>query len=271
MKLRRIALLSLMFCVQAAPNLLLRAADPPVPTITNFHIVGTQVNLRFPPYPAAQDYTLLSTEDLTVPVAPNTNFFLASYIISIFTNGATHTTNFGYEWRLIVTNDAAPGGYYKVKITPISSNALLSATVLNRLTYGSTPNDLTNIADIGPQAFIDRQLAPWTLTEDVENTHTNFPVIEDLFVEATNFVWRTNATVEDLRAWHILRAIGAKRQLLEIVLQFVENHFVTQWSKSRNTYFNTYPIGFPCQISHKLCRKLRMYSSECNIIILFNP
>jgi uncharacterized protein (DUF1800 family) len=279
MKTRRTALLSFLLCVPVISEQSVPAGDPPPPAINYIQQAGTQVNLRFPPYPAAQAYTLLSTEDLTQPLTPNPNFFLAPYVISVVTNGATYTTNFGYEWRLIVTNPPPPtngdntgyGSYFKVRVTPMSSNALLSATVLNRLTYGPTPDEITRLASIGPDAYIAEQLAPWNITEDVEATHTNFQFIQAQFVEATNFVvgkwphyytntdyttngsvittnhitvtnavYGTNATVEDLRAWHVLRAIGARRQLLEIMLQFLENHFVTQWSKSRNTYFNTY-------------------------------
>src|SRR5439155_16103379 len=89
-------------------------------------------------------------------------------------------------------------------------------------------------------AYISNQLAPWNITEDVSTSHTNFAKIEAKFVEATNFVYRTNAVIADLRAWHILRAVGARRQFLEILLQFLENHFVTQWSKSEGVYFDPY-------------------------------
>ena len=40
------------------------------------------------------------------------------------------------------------------------------------------------------------------------------------------------AQIQDLRAWHVLNAVGANRQLIEVLLQFLENHFVTQYSKS---------------------------------------
>ena len=45
-------------------------------------------------------------------------------------------------------------------------------------------------------------------------------------------------TLTDLRAWHILHAIQAKRQLLEVLRQFLENHFVTQISKTRDYFDN---------------------------------
>jgi uncharacterized protein (DUF1800 family) len=45
-----------------------------------------------------------------------------------------------------------------------------------------------------------------------------------------------------LRAWHVLHAVQSKRQLLEVLDQFLENHFVTQYSKSSD-YFDTYYDG----------------------------
>jgi uncharacterized protein (DUF1800 family) len=47
------------------------------------------------------------------------------------------------------------------------------------------------------------------------------------------------ATMNDLRAWYSVHAVEAKRQLLEVLTQFFENHFVTQYSKSRD-YFDRY-------------------------------
>ncbi len=208
---------------------------------------------------------ILSGTNAASPLTPNTNFFLAPFVTSISTNG----TNYGYEWR--ITNSTAPSGLYRVQVTPMNSNALLAATVLNRLTYGPTPDEIERISAIGPDAYIAEQLAPWTLTEDVTGTHSNIAFVESRFAELTNFVmgnfqhywtntvvdtntvppttnlvtvtnliWGTNASISDLRAWHILRAVGAKRQFLEILLQFLENHFVTQWSKTANSYFDTY-------------------------------
>src|ERR1041384_5782929 len=157
------------------------AADPLPPAITNINVAPGQKNLRFDPlYPGAQAYTILSATDLGFRLAPNANFFIGPYVISTTTNG----TNFGYEWRS--TNENASSGFYGVQVTPMTSNALLSATVLNRLTYGPTPDELARISTIGPDAYIAEQLAPWNLTEDVDNTHPNLPAIASKFVEATN-------------------------------------------------------------------------------------
>lgn len=41
------------------------------------------------------------------------------------------------------------------------------------------------------------------------------------------------ARLDDLRAWYLLHAVRSDRQLLQTLLQFTDNHFVTQYSKSR--------------------------------------
>ncbi|MBI3417290.1 MAG: DUF1800 family protein [Verrucomicrobia bacterium] len=60
---------------------------------------------------------------------------------------------------------------------------------------------------------------------------------DSLFAKLSNGA----AILDDLRAWHVLHAIQAKRQLLEVVDQFLENHFVTQVSKSQDYFGNFYP------------------------------
>ena len=46
-----------------------------------------------------------------------------------------------------------------------------------------------------------------------------------------------SAVSDDLRAWHVLHAVRSKKQLLETLLQFLDNHFVTQYDKARD-YFD---------------------------------
>ena len=159
------------------------------------------------------------------------------------TNGIIVTTNVSaqYHWR---NSNTAPPFFARLQVTPMSSNALLTAIVLNRLAYGPTPDELERVTAIGPQAYIDEQLAPETITETIDS----FPAISNIavrFVEATTPIYTnnasTNASIADLRAWHVMRGVGAKRQLLEILLQFLENHFVTQYSKSAN-YFDRFGL-----------------------------
>lgn len=47
------------------------------------------------------------------------------------------------------------------------------------------------------------------------------------------------ASLDDLRAWYVLHAVRARRQLFEVLTQFTDNHFTTQQSKSVS-WFNPY-------------------------------
>src|SRR5262245_43137731 len=126
-----------------------RAQAPSPPLITNINVLGSQKNLRFKPYPAASSYTMLSDTNPAPVWIADTNFFQAPYVAKVYpaTLGG-YSTNFGYEWRS--TNGSARRGFYRVQVTPLNSNALLAATVLNRLTYGQTPDELQRIQAIGP-------------------------------------------------------------------------------------------------------------------------
>ncbi|MCX6895057.1 MAG: DUF1800 family protein [Verrucomicrobia bacterium] len=210
------------------------ASEPAAPIITNINGSGAMRNLRFAPYPAAQAYTVLGATNLAQPLAADTNFTLSPYVISASAGG----TNYGYEWRR--TNVTAPAGFYRVAVTPLASNALLTANVLNRLAYGPTPDELERVAAIGPQAFIVEQLAPWALTENAELADTNIATLGAKMALPDEVITTNHLRLPEFRAWHVLRAVNANRQLLEILLQFWENHFVTEYGKSYSWLNNNY-------------------------------
>jgi uncharacterized protein (DUF1800 family) len=99
-------------------------------------------------YPHAEQYRLLVATNLTGP-------FLAD------TNGAQAANS----WS---GSNANPLQFFRLETTPLSSNNLLAAQVLNRLAYGPSPDDWEHIQAIGPQAFINEQLAPETITENLD-------------------------------------------------------------------------------------------------------
>jgi uncharacterized protein (DUF1800 family) len=292
-------------------------------------------------------------------------------VTSPFTE-TTSGTIAGYEW----TEPGLLGSeFFTVDTVPKSSNDVLTATVLNRLAYGPTPDELERVTSIGPEAYIQEQLAPENISEqlpvdvivpddqwqyvtvtgpatssilyiystgvgdfyldsmklvagsvaeaganllnngDFENGLTGWNVSANLADSAvvtdvvhdglgalhlisaaagstkTNSIWRDdlkltanqtytlsywykggasnstgtavlrvsgasetdtgitgiystgnlasrlaagNGSLSKLCAWHLLHAVQSKKQLLEVLLQFCENHFVTQESKSRD-------------------------------------
>ncbi|PAW89896.1 MAG: hypothetical protein B9S33_02420 [Pedosphaera sp. Tous-C6FEB] len=203
-----------------------QVVPPAPPGITNFTLNGSQRVLRWTPYPAAQSFKVFSTTDLRTPFTEDTS-------------GAVS----GYSWTGTNTGSAR---FFRLDTTPLDSNALLTATVLNRLAYGPTPTLLDRFKTNSIENYIAKQLAPETVTETVQNQHTNIAFFEGKFAPPGTPVLLTNGTgpgsaaIGDLRAWFSMRAVGADRQLLEVLTQFLENHFVTQFTKSLDYFQNHY-------------------------------
>ena len=180
--------------------------------------------ISFGGYPAADQFRMLRKGDLAAPWIED--------LSGSFSN-LTWTAPIG-----------SGNSFHQLEVTPLSSNALLAATVLNRLAYGPTPELLDRIAITGPQAYIDEQLAPESLTEHAAQAHTNILNIESRFGTPTNYIVSSaqvisgpgTASLPDLQAWLVLRAVFADRQLLEVLTQFWENHFVTYGAKSANFF-----------------------------------
>ena len=175
----------------------------------------------------------------------------------------------GYEWR---ATQAHPQGFYRVQASQLSTNTVYGATVLNRLAYGPTPDDLERVMTgqgaIGPEAYIFEQLSPELIVEDVANMHTNINWLEGKFASQDTLVTTNHASITDLRAWFTLRAVGARRQLLEVLLQFCENHFVTQYGKSFQ-FFDTYYDDSALQ--NRLATQLEYVEIEKWRTALLNP
>ena len=92
--------------------------------------------------------------------------------------------------------------------------------ILNRLSFGPTIEEVTRILDMGADAWIAEQLNPDLIDDSEWNTlHANSPLHPEHFDR-------------DMRAQMLLRATQSKRQLLEVITQFWENHFNTQVSKT---------------------------------------
>src|SRR5258706_195747 len=132
--------------------------NPGPPTISSVTIATNgQRRLDWTPYPAASEYQVLSGSQVSGPFAPDISGNIS-----------------GYSWT---SSNNVPASFHRLQVTPLSSNALLSATVLHRLTYGPTPEKMERIAAMGPQAYIDEHLLPEGLNEtiDTDPPITNAP------------------------------------------------------------------------------------------------
>ena len=216
----RVSLLGVLlaFCVVADDF-----TDPPAPRLSVHSVSNAQRRVAFTAYPSADQFKMFRTDSLGLP-------WLADL-------GGTFS---GHSWT---APDGPGNSFYRLEVEPLTSNDVLIATVANRLCYGPTPELLDRLRGIGPQAFITQQLNPETVTENVALTHTNVNFIAGRLGTPPNVISssRTStgpgtASIHDLRAWYLLHAIGADRQLLEILTQFFDNHFTTQSGKTVNFF-----------------------------------
>ena len=129
------------------------AEEPSVLSLTGISVTNAEVRLSWAPYPAAEGYHLQQA------ITP----------LEVFEE-QLGGDRVGFSWSGAASNSHA---FYRVTVDPMSEEALLTANVLNRLAYGPTPDELERIlkgpSAIGPQAFIEEQLAPEGITEALDS------------------------------------------------------------------------------------------------------
>ncbi len=62
------------------------------------------------------------------------------------------------------------------------------------------------------------------------------PAIAAVYARLTN----VTASLDELRAWHVFHAIHGQRQLHEILAQFFQNHFTTEYQKTKDWFDENY-------------------------------
>lgn len=121
----------------------------------------------------------------------------------------------------------------------VMTEAINASQLLNRITFGSTPELLTEVQALGAESFLSQQLQP----ELIDDTEAN-----------TRLAELENSDIGDrqkLQYQQIIRSIYSKRQLLEVMTWFWDNHFNTNLAKvgrtayeqSENNAFRKHALG----------------------------
>ncbi|HUR46293.1 MAG TPA: DUF1800 family protein [Candidatus Saccharimonadales bacterium] len=151
------------------PNL--KAGDPnpplPVPTIT---VSNGQESVNWTPYPGAKELKMFTTTNLAYPLSEDLSGLMNP-------NGWTAPM-------------LGPVGFRQMRMTLMPSNEVFTGNVLNRLTFGPTPEDVEHIRAVGPQAFINEQMAFEGITEslDTDPPIVNTPLPPVLPPPLTNWI-----------------------------------------------------------------------------------
>ena len=126
----------------------LTAQEVVPPTQIELGITNGTVSIQLPLLPAIERYNVLSASNL---------------------DGSFQTEPSGQIHGFMWTNGIMDASrFFQLQITPLSSNALLSSTLLNRLGYGPTPDELERVNNIGPEAYINEQLTPESIVENLD-------------------------------------------------------------------------------------------------------
>jgi len=93
--------------------------------------------------------------------------------------------------------------------------------LINRITFGATPELLREIEANGALAYLNQQLNPAAIDD---STH------------AARIAGITPSTKEEFQSWTLLNMTYSKRQLLEVMTWFWDNHFNTDINTTRQNH-----------------------------------
>ncbi|HRI13455.1 MAG TPA: DUF1800 family protein [Verrucomicrobiota bacterium] len=128
-----------------------QADDSPAPTpgvTISAAPGGSELQIRFHPIPAVEEYQM----------------FLAPALDGVFGPVASITNNFAWN----VSAQPSALGYFQVRPRPISDADLLATTLLYRLGYGPTPDELDRVRTMGPEAYLAEQLTAESIDENLD-------------------------------------------------------------------------------------------------------
>src|SRR5205823_755481 len=99
-----------------------------------------------------------------------------------------------------------------------------------QLVAGTNADQGTNLIINGD---FESGFAPWIANGSFTGSSIESNIV---YSKLTNTV----ASLSDLRAWLVLHAVRSKTQLLEVLTQFFDNHFNTQYDKSKQWFDDNY-------------------------------
>ena len=206
---------------------------------------GGALQFSFTPAPGTEAYEVRGSDHPATPGTPEPGAVTVGFAGSVPEGGGM---------RILGVHSA-----------PVPAARELAAIVLQRLTYGPTPPLLDRVlygpSAIGAEAFIEEQLAPESLVESADED----PDVQSI----AGRLARNAGTIDDLQAWHLLRAVKADRQLLEVLLQFCDNHFVTEYNKSRQYFIDD--LGYASSEASAFAAALEYRELEQWRQVLLNP
>ena len=104
------------------------------------------------------------------------------------TLGMPGSTVVGKQLGALWTAEAAAAGdsgFYRLEALPLAKETVRASTLLNRIAYGPTPDALDRLATLGTDAYIEEQLAPEKISENLDESTETDPVWRKVTITGT--------------------------------------------------------------------------------------
>jgi uncharacterized protein (DUF1800 family) len=122
--------------------------------------------------------------------------------------------------------------------SPSEATIGLETHLLNRLTYGPRPGDREELASLGAEGWIERQLSPGSIDDTACDLRARR--FESLHASAGDiFEFKRSVVESELLRMTILRAATSRRQLLEVMTGFWTDHLNISIGKGDCAWFKT--------------------------------
>lgn len=136
------------------------------PDIVSLTWTNGRPSLEFRLVPSVSDYRVRGTGTLAAPGS---------------TVAGKHSGTF---WTAEAAADG-DSGFYRLEAVPLAAETVRASTLLNRIAYGPTPDDLDRLAALGTDAYIEEQLAPEKILENLDEPAGSDPVWRKVTITGT--------------------------------------------------------------------------------------
>ena len=149
------------FLLAALGAPLLSTAQDTAPIIQSFRLVDGHPEIRFSLTPSAQKYRVLLSPILPLPPGGASTEASGTLAGSIWISSLPAFIN---------------TAFYQVAATQLTEAEVTAGTLLNRIAYGPTPDELPRVRQMGIDAYIEEQLAPEKIEESLDLPQITGPV-----------------------------------------------------------------------------------------------
>jgi uncharacterized protein (DUF1800 family) len=130
------------------------------------------------------------------------------------------------QWLSVLPAQSDPAPW----VAPHDQQSTQLARLAGRISFGLRPSDLSRVAAMGFEQYLEEQLAPEDIPDDVADWHLRR--LDHLrMVPGDLFEYKEDVLLREMTRATLLRAVYSRRQLHEVMVQFWTDHFSIDSSK----------------------------------------